>query len=71
MEGRIVKDEMRRAEPAIPEAVLWTVTGVATAAGAPAVKHVEVGLLSKQSDLVLILAVFRRKKNKKADLHSA
>ena len=71
MEGRIVRDVMRRAEPATPEAVLWTVTGVATAAGAPAVKHVEGGLFSEQSDLILILAVFRRKKNKKADLHSA
>ena len=69
MEGRIVRDVMRRAEPATPEAVLWTVTGVATAAGAPAVLHVEVRL--SETFLILIFAVFRRKKNKKPDLYSA
>ena len=44
MEGRIVKEKKRRAEPAILRAVQWTVTGGDTAAGAPAVKHAEVGL---------------------------
>ena len=69
MEGRIVKEEMRRAETAILTAVLWTVTGVATATGAPAVLHVEVRL--SETFLILIFAVFRRKKNKKPDLYSA
>ena len=69
MEGRIVKDEMRRAETAILTAVLWTVTGVATATGAPAVLHVAVRI--SETFLILIFAVFRRKKNKKPDLYSA
>ena len=46
MEGRIVRDETRRAGPATLGAVQWTVSGVVMAAGAPAVNLVEVGILS-------------------------
>ena len=44
-EGRIARDETRRAGPATLGAVQWTVSGVAMAAGAPAVNLVEVGIL--------------------------
>ena len=44
MEGRIVKDKERRDSLATLMAVQWTVTGALMAAGAPAVKLVEVGL---------------------------
>ena len=45
MEGRTVRDKERRAGPATLGAVQWTVSGAAMAAGAPAVKLVEVELL--------------------------
>ena len=41
----IVKDKKRRASLATLGAVQWTVSGVAMAAGAPAVNLVEVGIL--------------------------
>ena len=44
MEGRSVKEKKRRASLATLGAVQWTVTGALMAAGAPAVKLVEVGL---------------------------
>ena len=44
MKGRIVKEKKRRASLATLGAVQWTVTGAPMAAGAPAVKLVEVGL---------------------------
>ena len=39
-----MKENKRRAEPAILGAVQWTVTGVTGHSGDPAVKHVEVGI---------------------------
>ena len=51
MEGRNVKDKKSRASSATLMAVLWTVTGAPMAAGAPAVKLVEVGLQASTSSL--------------------
>ena len=64
-----MKDKKRREETVRLAAVQLTESTISGAAGAPAVLHVEVRL--SETFLILIFAVFRRKKNKKPDLYSA